>query len=96
MVLGKIGLFWASAWWFGGLRGAHMVWEGTYIHPREGRVQSTKYVRFILSLTMNNSARKNRDFLGICMVVWGSERGPHGLRGYLYSSQRREGLVDTI
>ena len=40
------------------------------------------------------------------MVVWGSERGPHGLGGYLYSSLRREeegfglhnmtGLVDNF
>ena len=54
------------------------------------------FVKDILSLTMNNGARKNRAFSGICMVVYGSERGPNGLGGYLYSSQRGKGLVDTI
>ena len=30
------------------------------------------------------------------MVVWGSERGSHGLGGYLYTSQRGKGLVDDF
>ena len=37
-----------------------------------------KFVRGILSLTMNNGARENWTILGTCMVDWAVSGGPLG------------------